>query len=87
MAEPSYVNTPSSEVNELVQQDTLNRKALRKAAKVLRETLPRRQLFMRYGVSKSAGYRILNAESSHRKRINFGRKSKLSVKQVTEIIE
>lgn len=87
MAEPSYVNTPSSEIDEPVQQDTPNRKALRKAAKVLRETLPRRELFTRYGVSRSADYRILEAEYSHRNRTNSGRKSKLSIKQITEIIE
>ena len=66
MAEPSYVNTPSSEVDEPVQQDTPNRKTLRKAVKVLRGTLPRRELFMRYEVSKLVDYRILKAESSHR---------------------
>ena len=66
MAEPSYVNTPSSEVDEPVQPNTPDRKALRKAVQVLRGTLPRRELFMRYEVSKSVVYRILKAESSHR---------------------
>ena len=87
MTELSYVNTSFSKIDELVQQNTLNRKALRKAAKVLKRTLSRRELFTRYEVSKSAEYRILNVESSHRRRMNSERKSKLSIKQMTEIIK
>ena len=87
MAEPSYVNTPSSELDEPPEQDTPSRKALRKAAKVFRDTLPRREIFTRYGVPERTEYRVLAAESSHRRRMNSGRKSKLSVSQVTEILE
>lgn len=87
MAEPSYIIEPSSEAEEPVQQNTPNRKALRKAAKVLRGSLPRRELFARYGVPSSTEYRILAAESSKRRRMNSERKRKLSVKQMTEILD
>ena len=87
MTEPSYIITPSSDLDELKKADTPSRKALRKAAKVLRNDLPRRKLFEQYDVAKTTEYRILKVESSHKKRMNSGRKRKLSVKQVTEIIE
>ena len=47
--------------------DTPSRKALRKAVKVLRDDSPRRDVFAKYEVVKTTEYRILNAESSHKK--------------------
>ena len=66
-AEPSYINTPYSELNESKEADTPSRKALRQAVKVLRDDSPRRHVFAKYGVVKTTEYRILNAESSHKK--------------------
>ena len=87
MTESSYINTPSSELDESKQADTPSRKAIRKTAKVLRGTLPRREIFAKYEVAKTTDYRIIKAESSHRRRMNSERKSKLSTNQVSEIIE
>ena len=49
MAEPSYINTPSSELDEPKEVDTPSRKAV----KVLRDDLCRREIFAMYGVAKT----------------------------------
>lgn len=87
MTELSYIIESSSKTEEPVQQNTLSRKTLRKAAKMFRDTLSRRELFTRYEVLERTDYRILAASAFKRRRMNFERKIKLSVNQMTRILD
>ena len=89
MADPDYVIVNSSEVedDEKAQHDTPTRKALRKAARVFKGKIPRKELFSKYGVSERTGFRTLAAKSSHSRHMNSGTKRKLSTEKLREIID